>query len=121
MMDIYQLRKCLDLHKEFRQPDNKYCYEAIFVTGGFNGLYDYGAGILGIRIHIKHPQSHYPGCISIYTVDDGVWQAHCNTELNEAKAQEIIQIFNTYEGRLPSEEQLNSDLQKVGCYGTFTG
>lgn len=120
-MTIYELHDVLKEHQCFKKQ-NDFCYSAIFRTGKFN-LYDYNAGILKVSIYLKHPQSSYNGLLSISTIDDGVWQADLNKEdiLDEQKAQSIIDIFESYEGVLPTEEEINFDLTKIGMFGIYTG
>lgn len=121
-MTIYEIYDLLKDHAKFTF-ENDYCLSAIWKTGDFN-LYDYQAGILKISFYIKHPDSPYPGVLTISTVDDGCWQAESNNKefFTREKCKEVAQaLFEEYYGILPTEEQLNQTLQKHGLYGTFTG
>lgn len=114
-MTIYELRELLDDVATFKGNHTK---TAIFRTGGFDGLYDYDAGILEIGIVQASPVGL--GLIYIATVDDGVWQAY-GPPITEELQQQLVDLFNSYEGTLPSEEQLNLDLRPFGLYGVNTG
>lgn len=88
-------------------------YEAIFKTGQFEGVYDYRAGILLVSI--------YPSGVSISTVDDGVWQAFAAQGNTQIYCDKLLELFNTFDGVLPIESDLNELLEPIGLYGCFTG
>lgn len=90
-----------------------YRYDAIFKTGQFEGVYDYRAGILRISI--------YRSGVSISTIDDGVWQAFASQGNTEIYFDKLLQVFNSFNGVLPTESELNNLLEPIGLYGCFTG
>lgn len=100
-------------------------YEAVFVTGDFDGNGDYGDGILGIGIHLAYDAGDYKydGLISIINTDDGVWQAQAvgGVRIDGDMAKKLVELFDGYEGRLPSEKLLNQDLSPFGLWGQYTG
>ena len=97
---------------------NPRTWSAVFPTGKFEGVYDYGAGVVEVSVHLKH--NDHKGVVSISTVDDGIWQAFSQTPIDEELAEKIITVFNQY-GVLPSEEELNNALAPLGLYGMCTG
>lgn len=119
---IFELYDLLSQFETFRF-ENNYCLSAIWKTGKFE-LYDYDAGLLRIAFHIKHPDTKYPGVISISTVDDGTWQAYSNDPLyfTRERCIEISQsLQDRFCGCLPTEKELNNFLLQYNIYGTFTG
>ena len=90
-----------------------YCYNAIFKTGQFEGVYDYGAGILKISI--------YRSGVSISTIDDGVWRAFAAQGNTEIYFDKLLKVFKSLNGILPTESELNNLLEPIGLYGCFTG
>lgn len=122
MKNIYQLNDQLkQLYKEaaFFEPvidsksGNVVWYEAIFRTGQFDGIYDYDAGILMVVI--------YPHGVSISTVDDGVWFAESQDGNTNIFFQQLLDLFDSFNGVLPTEWELNNMLTPIGLYGCFTG
>lgn len=100
-------------------------YEAVFVTGDFDGNGDYGNGILGVGIYLAYDAGayKYDGLISIINTDDGVWQAQAigGVRIDGDMAKKLVELFDSYQGRLPSEEILNQDLAAFGLWGQYTG
>lgn len=90
-----------------------YRYDAIFKTGQFEGVYDYRAGILRISI--------YRSGVSISTIDDGVWQAFASQGNTEIYFDKLLEVFNSLNGVLPTESELNNLLEPIGLYGICTG
>lgn len=88
-------------------------YEAIFKTGQFDGVYDYCAGILKVSI--------YQSGVSITTIDDGVWRAFAAQGNTEIYFDKLLEVFNSLNGVLPTESELNNLLEPIGLYGCFTG
>jgi hypothetical protein len=88
-------------------------YDAIFKTGQFDGVYDYDAGILQISI--------YRSGVSISTIDGGVWRAFTSQGNTEIYFDKLLQVFNSLNGVLPTESELNKLLEPIGLYGCFTG
>ena len=119
---IYEINNLLKEHEKFHFT-NDYNLSAVWKTGKFE-MYDYDAGILQISFKVKHPESPYEGFISIITIDDGVWHAeHLDPSFfTKEKCIEISEnLHKTYNGVLPTEEELNKFLLQYGIYGTFTG
>lgn len=107
MKTIYQIDDILKEAQKFTCENG--VYSAVYLTGDFDGNIDYGAGIMQIDI--------FPHVLSISNIDDGVWQA----ERKEEEVQKIIKIFETFDGKLPTEKELNSKLMLIGLWGEFTG
>jgi len=117
MKNLHQLHDALLEAKKFVQV-NPRTWSAVFLTGQFNGVYDYGAGIVEVSIHLQY--NDYEGVVSISTVDDGMWQAFSQAPIDEELAKKIIEVFNQYTA-LPTEEELNNALAPLGLYGMCTG
>lgn len=116
MKDIWQLEAIVKEFATFTKQDGK--YTAVFLTGDFDALFDYGRGILQVEIYVS---TNHSGIIAISTIDDGVWQAY-GPPITEDVAQQIIEIFKSFGGfKLPTEAKLNAALQTIHMYGTYTG
>lgn len=118
-MDIQAVQRYLKEASQFKLEDGR--YSAIFLTGKFDGLFDYDAGILQVSIYPSFAGDN--GCLSISTIDDGVWQAipTGGIVIDEDKIQSIIGIFNGFRGILPTEADINYELMYIGLWGEYTG
>lgn len=114
-MTIHDLHNIIKAESKFIKIGNT--YNAIFKTGKLE-LFDYGAGLLQVTIYLKN--GNYSGLIAISTIDDGVWQSW-GEPITDEKAQKIIKVFDTYNGLLPNEDQINNDLKQFEIWGQNTG
>lgn len=109
-LNIWKLAEVLQQASTFQKQEDG-SYVAIFLTGRFKGVGDYGANVLEVTVRNTR--------IAISTVDDGTWVAHTSeTPLN---IKEAISLFNKFRGVLPSEEELNAALQPLGLWGQYVG
>lgn len=116
-MNIHEIRKELGL-KKLPEPNYGVMYEGVLVAAEFDGLYCYGAGILTVSVYRLNPLIPTP-LITITTVDDGVWAAHADKEVD---VEDLVKNFTAKFGiLLPSERVLNEFLRKYGAYGTNEG
>ncbi len=122
--NIHDIAKLLGL-----KEDNENYY-GTYITGDFNGIFDYDRGLLHISITSTYSgQFMYNVMFCISTIDDGVWQAwdsKCDYSLvgAEYRVKEIAEHFMGHMGRglkLPTEKILNEWLMEKSMWGTFTG
>lgn len=98
-------------------------YQGIFITGHFEELYDYGTGLVMMRVkeyNLKDKIDTHK--ISISTVDDGVWSAYGNHLLGKDKLYRLqSEITQKWGHVLPTAKELNNLLQNYGLFGIYTG
>ena len=103
-------------------------FSTIRCTGPFTGNFDYGRGIQQINISTHHldREDETATFILIFTnVDDGCWEARRefeNIELANDFLDKFMELWKTevdgkYGMILPTEEQLNAIICKVGLWG----
>ena len=120
-----------DIHKELGlKKINEGSYRGVYSTGDFDGIHDYGAGLLGVLIFITATaKDKYTVGLTIYTIDDGGWQA-CDVKTDYDKEaaiermEQVAQSFIEYmygDTKLPSEKDLNKHLMTLSLWGEFTG
>ena len=124
-MDIYEIRKLLGMSKKHDRQ-----YVGTYVTGKFEVLHDYGAGLLRVSIYsIAESKNNFVVGLSISTIDDGCWQASevDTTYTMEESIKRVEEIANAFidfmDGGnvLPSEEVLNNFLMTQSMWGEYTG
>lgn len=94
--------------------------KGVMFTKNFEGVKDYGAGVLDVKISLDYPETNFTG-LTISTIDDGAWQAEI-TNLKKFDLVEFVEIFDKKFGySLPTEEALNDFLRCFGMFGMFTG
>ena len=129
MKTIWDIQKSLGLKEDTRHPEMKR-YEGTFSTGEFDGMYDYGAGILGVVIGLTYATMEEVKAkqglvfLNVYTIDDGGWQASTVKSVPQEEANKIVeQIVEAWEWetKLPTAKELNEFLQKFAMWGEYTG
>lgn len=123
--DVYRVYKELGLKPNTELPQRG--YEGVFSTGGFEGIGDYDAGVLGVRISYTKYNSGdvgYHPCVTIYTIDDGGWMATTPSPMSLEECTEVTQRVAEawpWKTKLPTEKELNEFLQDFGMWGQLTG
>lgn len=104
--------------KEMLQPQRtKYGYIRVIPTGAFTEVYDYGIGILYIRIEWHTNGEGYIVRFCIGCADDGDWEAE-SENMSKREALSLIEELriNILEKLItvPTEKELNKLLQNFG-------
>ena len=141
-MDINEILNFLGTHMGWKIHSSGMRYEAVYFTGEFKGVYDYGAGLLRVGIvsildydhylknkdNKKHKKEddRYMAMVTVSTIDDGVWQAEGRETFTlEDSKKELDRIYETLSEKLekflPSEKEFNEILTHLGYYGVCTG
>ena len=124
-----------DLRKEFQpvkitKGDNNtpVGWIRISAQGKFKGNWTYDLGLFWVSIVTlkQHDEGKYGVLFNIGNLDDGLWQAFSAPRFKTNN--EAFQFCNEFKDNtlidlniLPSEEELNETLRKVGLFGQFTG